>query len=161
MLNFQTILNKYGNSFVKKLKEYHIKAGQKASGQTLNEFQFEAIDTTLKVFGADHVEYLDRGRGAGGVAPSSVIYKWSIDKGINFESESKRRSFAFLVARKIAEQGTLQHRTGKTYAGFSKPVSSVFSEEEMKKLTNEISTQMLENSKLEINKIFEKWQSKS
>jgi len=160
MLNFQPTLEKYGNDFVSKLKKFHIEAGQKASGETLKEFGYEATPTKLVVYGADHVEYLDRGRGAGGVPPSNVIYQWSIDKGISFESEARRRSFAYLVCRKIAESGSFQYRTGHTFNGFVKPVSSVFSDEEMQKMTTEIAKQFMEEEKLEINKIFKQWQSK-
>lgn len=167
---FVEILNKYGNTFVSKLKEAHLQAGQKASGQTLSEFQYETTDTTLKVFGADHIEYLDRGRGAGGFPSplvkddykTGLIYKWSIAKGINFDSESERRSFAFVVTRKIIEEGTFQHRAkGATWDGTQNPVSRVFNKETMGELREELAKIFMENEFLQINKIFEKWQFKS
>ena len=39
----------------------------------------------------------------------SIILKWAKDKGISIDNP---KSFAFLVARKIAREGTLLHRTG-------------------------------------------------
>lgn len=40
------------------------------------------------------------------------LYDWSIKKGINFESDSKRKSFAYLLRRKILREGTLLYRKG-------------------------------------------------
>lgn len=40
------------------------------------------------------------------------IYDWSIAKGISFESDSKRRSFAYLLRRKILFEGTKMYRSG-------------------------------------------------
>lgn len=37
-----------------------------------------------------------------------VLEQWSRDKGLVFESESRRRSFAWLLGRKIQRDGTLR-----------------------------------------------------
>jgi len=154
------ILKKYGNIFTERLKKNHLDAGQKASGNAYAEFGFTAKENSLVVFGADYVDSLEVGRKSGTAPQQDVIYDWSISKGINFETESKRRSFAFLVARKIAESGTLLHRTGKTFSGFEKPISSVFDDKILDEMTKEIAEKFMKNEMLEINKIFEKWQSK-
>lgn len=40
------------------------------------------------------------------------LYDWSIKKGISFESDSKRRSFAYLLRQKILREGTSLYRRG-------------------------------------------------
>ena len=40
------------------------------------------------------------------------IYDWSIKAGISFDSDSKRRSFAWATRRKIGFEGTRQYRSG-------------------------------------------------
>jgi hypothetical protein len=39
------------------------------------------------------------------------LVQWSRDKGIGFGSERERRSFAYLLGRRIAREGTLRHRS--------------------------------------------------
>jgi hypothetical protein len=41
---------------------------------------------------------------------TAILVQWSRDKGIGFSTESKRRSFAYLLGRKIAREGTERHR---------------------------------------------------
>ena len=57
-------------------------------------------------------ETLETGRKAGKVpfGFTAILVQWSKDKGIGFSTESKRRSFAYLLGRKIAREGTERHR---------------------------------------------------
>ena len=54
---------------------------------------------------------LETGRKKGKVPKgfAAIIEQWAKDKGISVENP---KSFAFLVARKIANEGTLLHRSG-------------------------------------------------
>lgn len=55
---------------------------------------------------------LEVGR-AGGKVPAGfyeIIKQWTRDKGLSFESERERGTFAYFVARKIAREGTQRHR---------------------------------------------------
>lgn len=40
------------------------------------------------------------------------LYNWSIRKGISFDSDSKRKSFAYLLRQKILREGTSLYRRG-------------------------------------------------
>lgn len=40
------------------------------------------------------------------------LYDWSIRKGIPFESDSKRKSFAYMLRQKILREGTRLYRSG-------------------------------------------------
>ena len=49
-----------------------------------------------------------------GVRPAGfyeIIYQWSIDKKINFPSDSDRRSFAWFVSQEIQAHGTIRYNT--------------------------------------------------
>ena len=144
------LLQKWGQIYVTLLKEKHIEAGQKATGQSLSEFGYEATENKLDVFGGDNTEYLERGRGSGAFPPVNDIYKWAEAKGIfiSIEKEYQKRGIAYIIARSIAERGSYLFRTGKTYAGVSNPISSIFTtqleekmiEEIMEEATNQIQT---------------------
>lgn len=56
------------------------------------------------------METLEVGR-PGGPVPrgfAAILYQWSIDKGIPFAKDSDRRSFAYLLGRRIARDGTIR-----------------------------------------------------
>lgn len=55
---------------------------------------------------------LEVGR-AGGSVPRGFYYiirKWTEEKGLQFDTERERGTFAYFVARKIAREGTTRHR---------------------------------------------------
>lgn len=51
---------------------------------------------------------------AGGRVPAGfyeILKQWSRDKGLSFSSEQERGTFAYFLARKIANEGTQRHRS--------------------------------------------------
>ena len=66
------------------------------------------------LFGRMAFGTLETGRKPGKVPVGfyQIIKQWVIDKGISFDSQSERNSFAYLVSRKIAREGTQLYRTG-------------------------------------------------
>lgn len=136
------ILTEFGQQSVDWLREKHLEAGQKASGNTYDSFKFEVKQDdeafTLNITGADTVQWLESGRGRGGIPRNwtEIMTKWISDKGISgqFKSEQEKKSFIYLVGRKISQEGNLQYRTGKTFSGQSNPISSAFHEQELEKL---------------------------
>lgn len=112
----------------------HLQAGQKASGKTMQSLRTEvkhdvqSIRATL--WGRQFFQGLETGR-AGGKAPSGfykMIKQWSIDKGIQFERESQRNTFAYFVSRKIAKEGTLLYRKGGRNDIYTPEVESAYSD---------------------------------
>ena len=90
--------------------------GVNASGRTSASLKVETyaggvrlISKGEKVAPFETVQY---GRQAGKVpfGFTAILVQWSRDKGIGFSTESKRRSFAYLLGRKIAREGTERHR---------------------------------------------------
>ena len=131
----ENIVKQWGDETVKLLKQYHIEAGQKASGNAEKEFKDEISttdkDINLTILGSDYVEFLDRGRGGGKQTPVDVLLAWMKTKGVaQGLSEKGQRGVAFAIARVHAgntsdpsKVGSWQHRKGTTYKGFANPVS--------------------------------------
>jgi hypothetical protein len=89
-----------------------------ASGRTSRSFRVERYNGgVLLVMGGTGeptapLETLEVGRPAGPI-PSNmtdILVQWSRDKGIPFDRESQRRSFAYLLGRRIEREGTLRHK---------------------------------------------------
>lgn len=89
----------------------HLSAGQRASGRTERSLRIEFTEDTGTLYGRPALGVLETGR-SGGKVPKGfyqIILQWVQDKGIQVE---KPRTFAFLVARKIAKEGTKAYREG-------------------------------------------------
>lgn len=95
----------------RRIVENHIRAGQRASGRTIASMRVEVDDEAGILFGRQAFATLEFGRKPGKVPKGfyQIIQQWVIDKGIQVE---KPKSFAYLVARKIANEGTELYRKG-------------------------------------------------
>lgn len=89
-----------------------------ASGRTSRSFRVERYNGGVRlVMGGTGeptapLETLEVGRPAGPI-PSNmtdILVQWSRDKGIPFDRESQRRSFAYLLGRRIEREGTLRNK---------------------------------------------------
>ena len=89
-----------------------------ASGRTSRSFRVERYNGGVRlVMGGTGeptapLETLEVGMPAGPI-PSNmtdILVQWSRDKGIPFDRESQRRSFAYLLGRRIEREGTLRHK---------------------------------------------------
>lgn len=112
----------------------HLQAGQKASGRTMQSLRTEvthdvqSIHATL--WGRQFFQGLETGR-AGGRVPQGfyqMIKQWSIDKGIRFQRESERNTFAYFVSRKIAREGTQLYRKGGRNDIYTPEIESAYSD---------------------------------
>lgn len=106
----------------KRVIQNHISAGQKASGRTIKSILVEVGEDYGQLTGRKAIGTLETGR-KGGKVPAKfqdIILKWMQAKGINVP---KPKSFAYLVARKIAREGTLLHRMGGRSDIYSKEIN--------------------------------------
>ena len=105
------ILGKEFESLRQRIIENHIRAGQKASGKTISSLRVYVNDNQGTLFGRQAFGVLETGRKPGKVPKGFylIILQWVKDKGIQVENP---KSFAYLVARKIAREGTELHRQG-------------------------------------------------
>ena len=87
----------------------------RASGQCADSLEVKTTSTKAELWGIDYTEYLIDGRGPGKFPPIASIEQWIKDKGISFiESQISISSLAFLIARKIAREGTQYFKQGGT-----------------------------------------------
>lgn len=101
--------------------ENHRNAGQVASGRTIASLKVEITEDGGVLWGRSAFGTLETGR-KGGKVPAGfwkIIRQWMDDKGIRVE---KPDSFAYLVARKIANEGTQLFREGGFYKIYSPEV---------------------------------------
>ena len=88
--------------------------GRTASGSTADSMHTEKTKQGATLLGRAAFGALETGRKPGNVPAGfyQIIRQWVIDKGFSFDSLSERNSFAYLVSRKIAREGTLLYRNG-------------------------------------------------
>lgn len=91
--------------------ENHRSAGQVASGRTIASLKVEMTEDGGVLWGRSPFGTLETGRKPGKVPAGfwKIIRQWMDDKGIQVQ---KPDSFAYLVARKIANEGTQLFRNG-------------------------------------------------
>lgn len=164
LADFFKIFNEFGEQAVEWLREKHLEAGQKASGETYDSFKFEVTQNdeafTLEISGAATVQWLNSGRGRGGIPRNwnEIMSKWINDKGISgqFKNEQEKKSFIYLVGRKMRQEGNYQFRTGRTFKGGSEPISSAFHEQEFEKLKTQIKIALTSGIKSDVINEFKK-----
>jgi len=107
----KTILKSELEDLRKRIIQNHIAANQKASGKTAKSMTVDIAEDYGELSGRMAFGTLETGRKAGKVPANfkDIILRWAQDKGINVE---RPKTFAFLVARKIAKEGTLLKRIG-------------------------------------------------
>ena len=90
----------------------HEAAGQVASGRTRDSIRVERTGDGGILWGRQAFSVLETGRKPGKVPKGfyHIIRQWVDDKGISVPNPD---SFAYLVARKIATEGTEMYRTGQ------------------------------------------------
>ena len=87
-----------------------------ASGRTSASFRVVETEEGLQLVGGGKdtapIATLEVGRRPGNVPAgfTAILEQWSRDKGLQFETESKRSSFAYLLGRKIEREGTQRYR---------------------------------------------------
>ncbi|SNA77375.1 hypothetical protein [Flavobacterium psychrophilum] len=111
----------------------------KASGKWENSLVVNVLDLKdglimARVYGEKYTEQLVNGRIPGKFPPIQVIKDWIINKGIaGVMEKAKVSSIAFLIARKIAKEGTKYFKDGGTDL-----VSSVYTPERIQRIIDKV-----------------------
>lgn len=111
--NTAEILNKEFDSLKSDLIARHQMLGMKASGQWIESLENRSKGLSGQLWGEAYTEQLVNGRKPGKFPPIKIIEKWIYDKGITPQNISYS-SLAFLIARKIAKEGTEYFKQGGT-----------------------------------------------
>tara|TARA_R110002012_G_scaffold190633_1_gene358210 strand:- start:19060 stop:19524 length:465 start_codon:yes stop_codon:yes gene_type:complete len=114
MVGQSAILEKEFESLKQDLIAKHIELGMPASGNWERSLVVEVQRLKATITGAPYTEQLVNGRGPGKFPPIAAIRQWILDKPIHFLGKIKLSSLAFLIARKIAKEGTKYHKQGGT-----------------------------------------------
>lgn len=111
----------------------HEAAGQVASGRTRDSIRVERTEDGGVLWGRQAFGVLETGRKPGKVPKGfyQIIRQWVDDKGISVPNPD---SFAYLVARKIATEGTEMYRTGQKKDIYSTDMEKTIREIERKVL---------------------------
>lgn len=81
--------------------------GMRASGNFAESLDVIIGDSYAELWGDEYAEQLEYGRNSGGFPPLQEIQDWIVNKGVfnDVLQEIKLSSLAYLIARKIAQQG--------------------------------------------------------
>ena len=129
----QTI-RKYLNEWKEEIIRNHERAGQVASGKTKDSIQVKMREDGGSLVGASYIYVLEKGRGKskksqGGVLKNN-IKSWILAKGITPDGKVKLDDLAYLITRKIHEEGTQLFKNG----GRTDIYSNVITRENIKKM---------------------------
>lgn len=88
--------------------------GMRASGNFEESLDIIIGDNFAELWGDEYAEQLEYGRSSGTFPPLQDIEQWILDKGVftSVLQEIKLSSLAYLIARKIAEQGWNRQQFG-------------------------------------------------
>lgn len=108
MKSLNDLIKESLEAFIEEFTREMFSRGKNASGKVSESFVIENMGNGMVLSnGSMPLSVLQDGREPGKVPYgfTDILYKWSLDKGIQFSSDSERRSFAYLLGRRIAEQG--------------------------------------------------------
>ena len=153
MATTKQILKEEFESIMEDLKKKHIELGMKASGEWLDSLENTSEGNTGKVIGFDYTYYLVNGRKPGEFPNIDAIKKWIVDKGIvnRIKGEISISSLAFLIARKIAKEGTKYYQQGGTDL-----VSAVVTDERIQGIIDRVGAEATINLTKQIQNEFQK-----
>lgn len=105
-MNRKVIYTEYLERFKKDLIANYDKLGLRASGKFAESLNYEIKGEKLTMYGSHHSLYMENGRGAGGFPPLRAIEEWiEVKQGLPAIFVEKKKQFAFIIARKIANEG--------------------------------------------------------
>ena len=91
-----------------------VREGVRASGKSARSLRPIPVGQySAELRGAAYFQQQEEGRAPGKFPPINEIYDWLAYRkyGITYDDDKQRRSIAYLIARKIAQEGTHTYRT--------------------------------------------------
>jgi|LGVF01.1.fsa_nt_gb hypothetical protein len=148
------IIEKYLEELSAEIVAKYNEKGMRASGQFAETINVEATDSSGAIWAEDYSQQLEEGRpptsGSGNGSLLDRIKQWISDKGIS-SSDISEDSLAYLITRKI-------HRMGWNRSGYGgvNLISEVLTPQRLDKLFNDLSSEIIDNELIQIEK---QWQS--
>lgn len=116
MADIQTILNREFTTTALDIKRNIDRKDVSASGNLSRSLRILSRRNSAKLFAASYYDYVEYGVGpTGNFKAYPFVYEWlQYQKyGLRWQTESERRSLAYLITRKRAELGSYQYRQGR------------------------------------------------
>ena len=116
MLIIDSVIADFGERAVNQIKENIYQksvtsyGSMNASGETAESIGWRFDGRTLQVFGAGYIFILEDGRKPGKMPPLEEIKRWISVKPVS--SDIPIDSLAYLIGRKISQEGSLLYRQG-------------------------------------------------
>lgn len=130
----------------------HDELGMRASGKWAESIEVNVKGTSGTISGNKYTEQLQNGREGGKYPPVKEIERWLYEKGITpLEEKMKLSTLAFLIARKIAQDGTKYYQQGGTDL-----IDSVITPERIQRIIDQVSEFHVNSFVSEVKGIFEK-----
>jgi hypothetical protein len=104
-----------GDFIVDQLRKTLVALDHKATGNLIKSLRSDVTESgnyTITIYGADYAEAVNNGLPPGSKVSTTALAKWVEKKGIA-TGESEVKNIAFLIARKIFNEGTIQYRENK------------------------------------------------
>ena len=150
----EQVYHKYLESLRLKLIAKYDELGLRASGSYAEELEGSVQGNKIIMYGANHSEYLEHGRTSGKFPPISKIEDWiDIKPGLPSIFREKKKQFAFLIARKIANEGIKvpnEYNKGKVISD----VVDSFLANDIEQMLDELGNVFLARIKVDILQIF-------
>jgi len=111
-MNIQKQFERFGQALIADIRNNISQSGANATGKTAASLRDESKETSFTLYGHRSFKFIETGRGKGKFPPIKNIYEWVVAKGLQPEGISQK-SLAFLIAKKIANEGTVLYRTNQ------------------------------------------------
>lgn len=128
----------------------HRELGMPASGKWIESVEADTKRLSGKILAEHYTEQLVDGRAPGRFPPVKAIEQWIVDKRIPFDG-IKISSLAFLIARKIANEGTKYFQQGGTDL-----VEAVITPQRIQNIIDKVSDFHINQFTSDIRSVFEK-----
>lgn len=147
-MNQEQILNDEFQNLRKEIVDRYDALGLRASGEFERELQIDQRGLSISLYGASYTEQLVNGREPGRFPPIEAIEAWIGYKGIQAVDISVS-SLAFLIARKIAREGTEIFKQGGTDL-----IDSIVTPERIQSIIDKVSVFYVNDFVLNVTNVF-------
>ncbi len=104
--DYTSTLDKLGSELVSSIRDKIKSSGAYATGKTSNSLRFESRPLRFTLYGSNAFNFIEVGRGPGGMPPIDNIKEWIKAKGIVPSGNGTISGLAYGIAKKISKQGT-------------------------------------------------------
>jgi len=102
----------WGISVAEEMQDEQISKHFVASGKSLRSYEVVVKQNQVELLWASYLHFSleGEGRGPGKQPPLNAIVQWLIDKGIKPDKKMSLRGLAYIIARKMGEEGNAVYR---------------------------------------------------